>query len=911
MWLFDFFNKAKDKVIDIFDWENDVPTQTSQVQQWWVNAMLWSNPTQPKQSLVWTEWKWYVRGTKDRGGLASITEAPSFFEKTKNSFTNKRWNPVQDMARPQEEVRAEKQEEFKEYWNLAWSAEQKAQILKGSVARMWFDTAKWLAWPNIRSAWNLITDPAWFIDKYLPDSLKWWIIWKYIWSSINPVWSILNASLSSSMQKTVESLINKWSNTVVDAIKEQETKFFDNRPRLDDLQSKTDQKSMLKALYEWDINTVWNKLVSVIWQNIWPVLVTLLTKSPTAWGMAFLPLESNSMLEDLNTDPATKDLDPWTKDILANMYWLISSFIEWKGMEIALSPLTIKKAITWKSWPALLSAVKQLAETMWFEWAEEVAQSNLQDAIAIIMWSDRDWSTLKENWDLFVEAWLTSFWIWLPWSIQAWVNQSQINKQNKRDEAIKKIDGKRVEEQKYQIKEWEANEKTFNYKEELEKTHQEKRQKRTDLYDEYKVKDEEISVVYDDLKALNIDKKWYWPWISTLTDVLEEWKFNEVIARNLTDFDFFDRLPKRSKDIINRQIEVFDKYNNVNKEYDKIYQDLETKRRDNSKKELTTKFIEDLKTSSKKDIVSRQMLEWMLNRWYKWPEIRIAKEILDSMEWEKVSKIEFIKKFKDKLLPLNVKESRKFADYNYLIDGNSKEYKESGRYVEAKAQTTWLLESPYETKASWSHFGNDTESYFWHVRIEEIEEDNMIRLIELQSDLMQWRRYEWDSKLHDSKFYVKETTKQLKRLDIEIDTLQKLRDNKEIAEEIIDEKHQLFNRSLEEREVSENIMIESAKELRVETYILRSLASDLLEHQKGSVHVEKTIDQLIDFVEANIEAKIIYFKKEIKNEQDNIDNASEEEITKLQQFEDYKSKRHERLVKEFIRESKSKGAESV
>ena len=164
---------------DFFNMQKNIIDKTKEMN----SNILWQ-AKKKTPSLVWTEWKWYVRWTMDRWWTASMTEQPNFFDRTINRFKNNWLKPVQDMARPQDEVRAERVNKFKEYWNLAWWLEQKWQALKWPMLHYMFNTAKGLAWPDLRSVWKIATDPSWYIDDYLPDSMKWWWLWKWLWMTI-------------------------------------------------------------------------------------------------------------------------------------------------------------------------------------------------------------------------------------------------------------------------------------------------------------------------------------------------------------------------------------------------------------------------------------------------------------------------------------------------------------------------------------------------------------------------------------------------------------------------------------------------------------------------------------------------------------------------------------------------------
>ena len=127
-------------------------------------------------------------------------------------------------------------------------------------------------------------------------------------------------------------------------------------------------------------------------------------------------------------------------------------------------------------------------------------------------------------------------------------------------------------------------------------------------------------------------------------------------------------------------------------------------------KDLSTKLLEKLKG---RDVVSRQFISDLTNA----PELKqqernVIRNVLESQKGDQIPIQEFADKVKSELLPLKMKPSLQYADYNYIPN----ELK--GNIANAK---THIWESPIKTSAGEKHqFGRETQNYFGHTRIEDM-----------------------------------------------------------------------------------------------------------------------------------------------------------------------------------------------
>ncbi len=152
-------------------------------------------------------------------------------------------------------------------------------------------------------------------------------------------------------------------------------------------------------------------------------------------------------------------------------------------------------------------------------------------------------------------------------------------------------------------------------------------------------------------------------------------------------------------------------------------------------KDLTTKILKDLEG---KTTVSRKYIEEATNRGdLKQVERDLIRNMLaDEPATVDVSK--FAKKVKAELLPLerqpqtrnNPKAANFGSKYESIslpddIKGNVKNYSEN------------IYQSPIQTSAGSTHFGQGEKNYFGHTRIEDMADNKTRRVIEVQSDLYQ------------------------------------------------------------------------------------------------------------------------------------------------------------------------------
>lgn len=146
--------------------------------------------------------------------------------------------------------------------------------------------------------------------------------------------------------------------------------------------------------------------------------------------------------------------------------------------------------------------------------------------------------------------------------------------------------------------------------------------------------------------------------------------------------------------------------------------------------DLTTKTLNYLKGRS---TVSRQFIDNLTNQ----PDLKqVERDLIRKLlkdESDIINVQDFAKKVKAELLPLKVKNTgTQFGVTKYEgialpkeQRGNVKDYKEN------------IYESPIKTSAGSIHFGELSDKYFGHTRIEDMADNQTRRVIEVQSDLYQ------------------------------------------------------------------------------------------------------------------------------------------------------------------------------
>ena len=161
--------------------------------------------------------------------------------------------------------------------------------------------------------------------------------------------------------------------------------------------------------------------------------------------------------------------------------------------------------------------------------------------------------------------------------------------------------------------------------------------------------------------------------------------------------------------------------------------------------DLTTKVIDRV---GDRENVSRQFIEDLTNA----PDLKqverdMVRSILAGLDGETINVAEFVQKMREELLPLNRTDGISKGE---VFDGT--ESRDSYRYEnitlpedvrgDVANYSEHIYESPIKTSAGEIHFGDQTDSYFAHTRIEDMADDEIRRVIEIQSDLMQRGRLE-------------------------------------------------------------------------------------------------------------------------------------------------------------------------
>jgi hypothetical protein len=171
---------------------------------------------------------------------------------------------------------------------------------------------------------------------------------------------------------------------------------------------------------------------------------------------------------------------------------------------------------------------------------------------------------------------------------------------------------------------------------------------------------------------------------------------------------------------------------------------------------ITTKILKDLEG---KTTVSRQYILDATNRGeLKQVERDLTREVLDSMPKGEINVQEFADKLKAELLPLEIRTPE---DFNPRLDEAGENYHPEGGGTplhenvvlsdelrgDVKDYTEHVFESPVATSAGRTHFayGNqEPQNYFGHTRIEDMADNKTRRVIEVQSDLYQKGKLDYE-----------------------------------------------------------------------------------------------------------------------------------------------------------------------
>jgi len=136
-------------------------------------------------------------------------------------------------------------------------------------------------------------------------------------------------------------------------------------------------------------------------------------------------------------------------------------------------------------------------------------------------------------------------------------------------------------------------------------------------------------------------------------------------------------------------------------------------------KEVSTKLVEKLKG---KTLVSKQFISDLTKgKDMTKPEIKIITEVLDAMPEGKVNVKDFAKKVEVELLPLNIAKGNKFEK---SATGIAKRYENITLNDDLRGNvakyTENIYESPVKTSAGEIHFGQTSENYYGHTRVEDM-----------------------------------------------------------------------------------------------------------------------------------------------------------------------------------------------
>ena len=255
----------------------------------------------------------------------------------------------------------------------------------------------------------------------------------------------------------------------------------------------------------------------------------------------------------------------------------------------------------------------------------------------------------------------------------------------------------------------------------------------------------EVAHAYFDLFTTKKDKKAILNEVKQKQNIKDNLEAEERLADEFASYikgkstltgkikTYFQNLRNQIKAVFGKESKVRQFFQDIENrkrpenKYGEPYPDQPIKYKDDWKAYLTIKPASDLMKEIKKPEVTKQHLQSMLGRQYKWPEKKAIQNLLDEM-WDKksISKDEAIRTINNNEIELNIWETEKYATYNNLYSVGKKN-KINGSWAITKVYRT-----PFETNAD-NHFGDS--NYFWHTRVHDRWKER--RILEIQSDLYQ------------------------------------------------------------------------------------------------------------------------------------------------------------------------------
>lgn len=681
----------------------------------WATALLWTKkPIVAKQTIAPTTWAWAV---------APTPKIDFFTPKTKVASVPQLWQPQIPGT------------------TLSQHTPTAMEKTQGAVEQLW-KSIQWWFMQNIFWSLKWLTGPIWqkLVEgnkTFDPQNIWTKDIRKYIVTpkAIGDIIGLVPDKYKQvAKERLGEQNIKIW---------EKETKFYENNPDL------------LPKYTTWLVTAIKNKdtaqlgdpsyWTDLVWrgfgQMIPALTIAIATKNPELAMISFFPQQVQEAYEDVSADEDI-NLNESQKQSYALALGAVTSAIENLSFGVVAKPFMkwVQKEVLQEVMKSPLRVwLMQVLESFGAEGTEEVLQKLTTDTMAKIFGSTRNFPKIEELANTFLEAGIWSLgaggmWWVSEFSSQRWINKEIMAKPLDKSEKFQ-------EKEKYEFNVWWE----------------------TYIWEAIK-KDGNV------VGWIAVSEDWEIEWLYIEPKYRKQWIAEEAVNNLLkSGKEYYVRATPSAKKFRDKIWVVWDGWFNEDawlREWK-----LEQKKQE---KQVTTNILEDILKENKKPEISIKQIENTLNRQqYKEPEKRIIREVLDSVEWENISREDLNFMVKDKLLELWWKPTEKFAEYNSLRDEV---------WYNVDDSFSRIYTAPFETEAGEVHFRDQewSEKYYAHARVEDLWATN--RVVEIQSDLFQRWRFEkektaWKMLKHErqkaeSERIIKEEEEKIPNLEKAIEKLQ-------------------------------------------------------------------------------------------------------------------------------------------
>lgn len=182
--------------------------------------------------------------------------------------------------------------------------------------------------------------------------------------------------------------------------------------------------SLADVLAHWDVQSA----IDLIWNQAWQMIPIIAWWVVWWWigafGMSF-PVMAQESIDDYMNDPSiTMNVSDWAIRNAALWAGALKAAIE--SLDTMFEFFWFGKWVPVKKW-VMEALIKHKFASMWTEALEEMAQYEIDEIVAKLLGSDRDWTSF---WTLVKDVWFEAalYSLFFPtWTVK-WINQKIINK---------------------------------------------------------------------------------------------------------------------------------------------------------------------------------------------------------------------------------------------------------------------------------------------------------------------------------------------------------------------------------------------------------------------------------------------------------------------------------------------------